>query len=117
MNDSKKGAALDAGGDHDLCAGRAGPGSPYSECRFQRFAQILIDHDRLTEAWNYNRFLSEGRKRLKRAPLLQAVVTMDIKNFKVINANYSYETGNDILVGISSLLNHFTGGGGVLCQN
>ena len=55
--------------------------------------------------------LSEGRKRLKRAPLLQAVVTMDIKNFKVINANYSYETGNDILVGISSLLNHFTGGG------
>lgn len=81
------------------------------ECRFQRFAQILIDHDRLTEAWNYNRFLSEGRKRLKRAPLLQAVVTMDIKNFKVINANYSYETGNDILVGISSLLNHFTGGG------
>ncbi|MFR0036290.1 MAG: hypothetical protein ACLRXA_24355 [Clostridium sp.] len=41
---------------------------------------------------------------------------MDIKNFKVINANYSYETGNDILVGISSLLNHFTGGG-VLAQN
>ena len=74
------------------------------ERRFQRFTQILMDHDRLTEAWNYNRFLSEGRKRLKNAPLLQAIVTMDIKNFKVINANYSYETGNDILVGISSLL-------------
>ena len=81
------------------------------ERRFQRFTQILMDHDRLTEAWNYNRFLSEGRKRLKNAPLLQAIVTMDIKNFKVINANYSYETGNDILVGISSLLSNFTGGG------
>lgn len=81
------------------------------ELRFKRFAQILQDHDRLTEAWNYNRFLSEGRERLKHSALLQAVVTMDIKNFKVINANYSYETGNDILIGISALLARFTGGG------
>lgn len=81
------------------------------ERRFQSFTQILLDHDHLTEAWNYNRFLNEGRKRLQQSVLLQAVVTMDIKNFKVINTNYSYETGNDILVGISSLLNHFTGGG------
>lgn len=79
--------------------------------RFQRFARILMDYDRLTEAWNYNRFLAEGKQRLQSASLLQAVVTMDIKNFKVINASYSYETGDSVLVHISNLLSSFTGGG------
>lgn len=79
--------------------------------RFQRFARILMDYDHLTEAWNYNRFLAEGKQRLCNASLMQAVVTMDIKNFKVINASFSYEMGNAILVHISSLLSSFTGGG------
>lgn len=79
--------------------------------RFRRFTQILMDYDHLTEAWNYNRFLTEGNQRLSNASLLQAVVTMDIKNFKVINASYSYEMGDTILIHISSLLRSFTGGG------
>lgn len=79
--------------------------------RFQRFARILTDYDQLTEAWNYNRFLTAGKRRLQKSSLLQAVVTMDIKNFKVINSSFSYEMGNTILVHISSLLNSFLGGG------
>lgn len=79
--------------------------------RFQRFARILMDHDHLTEAWNYNRFLTEGKRRLCNSVLLQAVVTMDIRNFKVINISFGYEMGNAVLMHISSLLNSFTGGG------
>ncbi len=79
--------------------------------RFQRYARILMDYDHLTEAWNYNRFLAEGKLRLCNASLMQAVVTMDIKNFKVINTSFSYEMGNAILVHISNLLSSFTGGG------
>lgn len=78
--------------------------------RFKRFAGIMMDYDRLTEAWNYNRFLVEGKQRLCNSSLMQAVVTMDIKNFKVINASFSYEKGDAVLVHISSLLNSFTGG-------
>lgn len=80
------------------------------QLRSQRFTRILLDHDILTEAWNYNRFLAEGMNRLKNSARLQAVVTMDIKNFKIINADYSYEKGNEILVHISSLLTRFMGG-------
>lgn len=79
--------------------------------RFQRFARILMDYDHLTEAWNYNRFLAEGKRRLCNSTLLQAVVTMDIRNFKVINISFSYEKGNAVLMHISSLLSSFTGGG------
>lgn len=79
--------------------------------RFQRFARILMDYDHLTEAWNYSRFLAEGKQRLCNSSLLQAVVTMDIRNFKVINISFSYEKGNVVLMHISSLLSSFTGGG------
>lgn len=79
--------------------------------RFQRFSRILMDYDQLTEAWNYNRFLAEGKRRLRKSSLLQAVVTMDIKNFKVINSSFSFEIGNHVLVHISSLLSSFLGGG------
>ena len=78
--------------------------------RFQRFSKIMTDYDRLTEAWNYSRFLDEGSRRLQGSSLLQAVVTMDIKNFRVINAGYGFDTGNKILISISLLLDSFTGG-------
>ncbi len=81
------------------------------QLRFQKATRMLLDHDRLTEAWNYNRFLAEGENCLKNSSLLQAVVTMDIKNFKVINSDYSYEMGNTILVDISSIISRFIGGG------
>lgn len=84
--------------------------SQIMQLRFQRFTKIMMDYDRLTEAWKYSRFLDEGSRRLQSSSLLQAVVTMDIKNFRVINAGYGFETGNTILIHISLLLNSFTGG-------
>ena len=80
------------------------------EQRYRRSTRLLLDMDRLTEAWNYNRFLKEGNRRLQKSSLLQAVVTMDIKNFRVLNSDYGYETGNRILMDISGLLGRFTGG-------
>lgn len=80
------------------------------EQRYRRSTRLLLDLDRLTEAWNYNRFLKEGNHRLQKSSLLQAVVTMDIKNFKVLNADYGYEMGNKILMDVSGLLGRFTGG-------
>ena len=55
-------------------------------------------------------FSGRGEQKAQSSSLLQAVVTMDIKNFRVINAGYGFETGNTILIHISLLLNSFTGG-------
>lgn len=79
------------------------------QLRFEALFQTLMSHDMLTEAWNYNQFLSEGARYLNRSPLRQAVVSLDIKNFKNINQQYGYETGNQVLVELSSLLHYFTG--------
>ena len=81
------------------------------QLRAKRSLEIIKDYDLLTTAWNYNRFLAQGGELLSNDKVLRAVVTVDIKNFKMINAQYGYEKGNEVLIDISSLLNHFTAEG------
>lgn len=70
----------------------------------------LQENDSLTEAWNYGRFLISGAQRLHLPKAMQAVVTLDIKNFKVINAEYGFEAGNGILKEAGVLFRNFMRG-------
>ncbi|RGY96828.1 bifunctional diguanylate cyclase/phosphodiesterase [Clostridium sp. AM58-1XD] len=80
------------------------------QLRAKRSLEIITDYDLLTAAWNYNRFLVLGSEKLVSDGVPKAVVTVDIKNFKMINSQYGYEKGNEVLVEISNLLNFFTAG-------
>lgn len=80
------------------------------ENRSRRILETITARDMLTEAWNYNRFLLQGGERLHTVEALQAIVTVDIKNFKAINTQYGYEEGDEILKQMRSLFNYFTRG-------
>ncbi len=70
----------------------------------------LQENDPLTEAWNYGRFLISGAQRLHLPKAMQAVVTLDIKNFKIINAEYGFDAGNGILKEAGVLFRNFMRG-------
>ena len=80
------------------------------EMRAGKRLEMASDQDSLTEAWNYKRFLVKGGERLHTGDALQAVVTVDIKNFKTINTQYGYEEGDEVLRQLGSLFNFFTRG-------
>lgn len=60
--------------------------------------------DLLTQAWNKNKFMLEAAKMPRKQGMKRAVVTFDLKNFKVINQEFGYDMGNAVLIEISNLL-------------
>lgn len=76
------------------------------QLRSMKYRQRIAYKDSLTGAWNLSRFLLEAEKR-NDGKKKRAVVTFDIKNFKVINTEFSYETGNRVLVEVGRMLYTF----------
>lgn len=70
----------------------------------------MADKDQLTKAWNLNRFKKEAEKKIHGRSGHSAIVTFDLKNFRIINMEYSYSIGNQVLTEISALLGLFVEG-------
>lgn len=76
------------------------------QMRSARYSSRIAYQDTLTKAWNMNQFFLEVKK-LIRTEEKQALVTFDVKNFKVINMEFSYGVGNLVLIEISNMLRLF----------
>lgn len=76
------------------------------QLRSMKYRLRIAYKDSLTGAWNLSKFMLEAEKRLVKGKK-RAVVTFDIKNFKVINTEFSYETGNRVLMEIGRVLHTF----------
>lgn len=76
------------------------------QLRSMKYRLRIAYRDSLTGAWNLSKFLLEAERRSDREKK-RAVVTFDIKNFKVLNTEFSYETGNRVLIEIGRTLHAF----------
>ncbi|MCR1841708.1 EAL domain-containing protein [Murimonas intestini] len=75
--------------------------------RSLEYSQHVTYRDLLTESWNKNKFIMEAAKKPRKQGMKRAVVTFDLKNFKVINQEFGYDMGNAVLIEISNLLGMF----------
>lgn len=75
--------------------------------RSLRYSLRVAYRDLLTESWNKNKFLMEAGKSPVKDGKKKAVVTVDLKNFKIVNQEFGYEIGNEVLIEISNLLRLF----------
>lgn len=76
------------------------------QMRSVRYSSRITYWDTLTKAWNMNQFSREVKKLIYTREN-QALVTFDIKNFKIINMEFSYGAGNLVLIEISNMLRLF----------
>ena len=80
-------------------------GTAIMQLRSQRISEQIVRNDMLTGAWNLKTFTQTVEQYLQEHPsACTAVITLDIKNFKFINAEYGYPYGNAILISISQIL-------------
>ena len=78
------------------------------QLRSQRISEQMLSHDYLTNAMNLRSFVQTVERRMLRDTHAQmAIVTLDIKNFKYINAEHGYAYGNTILISIAQILKLF----------
>lgn len=77
------------------------------QCRLLRYYTRVTYRDVLTKSWNKKRFIDEASIRLKELKGRKAVISFDIKNFKELNNRFGYDTGNLVLIEISSMLRLF----------
>ena len=78
------------------------------QLRMIRQHQKKASQDALTKAWNLKKFYQKTVESLNQIHKSHdALITMDIKNFKFINSEYGYAYGDRILVGIVEILNLF----------
>lgn len=78
------------------------------QLRMIRQHQKKTSQDALTKAWNLKKFYQKTVESLNQIHKSHdALITMDIKNFKFINSEYGYAYGDRILVGIVEILNLF----------
>lgn len=76
------------------------------QLRSMKYRLRIAYKDSLTGAWNLSKFLLEAEKRSVFGKK-RAVITFDVKNFKVVNTEFGYETGNRVLIEISRMLHTF----------
>lgn len=77
------------------------------QTRLMRYYSRLTYRDILTKSWNKKRFLDEAERRLADVSGEKAFVSFDIKNFKALNNVFGYDTGNLVLIEVSSMLRLF----------
>ncbi|MDE7298251.1 MAG: EAL domain-containing protein [Lachnospiraceae bacterium] len=91
-------------------------GSYIVRLRSIRYANWLSKNDPLTGAFNFNSFLSEVNKLHAEKPdQVLAMFYSDIRQFKLINDNYGYQTGDMVLQSITNLYRTIFPGG-ILCR-
>lgn len=79
-------------------------GSYLSRLRSIRYANWISKTDQLTGAHNFDSFLSEVNKlHTNRPDMPLAMIYSDIRQFKLINDNYGYQTGDDILKSLTDI--------------
>lgn len=66
----------------------------------------LIYYDKLTGAFNKNKFTFEAKNILKKNIFSYALIAIDINNFKFINELFGYNEGNFLLKHISNVLSN-----------
>lgn len=76
------------------------------QLRSQQFHQLSENHDALTNSWNLHKFQETVSEYLDKDDN-KAFITLDIKNFKFINAEYGYSYGSRILKAIAQILKSF----------
>lgn len=64
----------------------------------------LLYIDTVTGHGNYNKFTQDMKKRLPLAEYKNALIYVDINNFKYINDAFGYETGNEMLKVFSNII-------------
>nr|WP_252198483.1 EAL domain-containing protein [Clostridium sp. MCC353] len=64
----------------------------------------LLYIDSVTGHGNYNKFMLDMKKRLPLAEFKNALIYVDINNFKYINDAFGYETGNEMLKVFSNII-------------
>lgn len=78
-------------------------GSYISRLRSIRYANWIKKNDTLTNAYNFNTFLSEVNKQHTNSNEQVAMLYSDIRQFKLINDNYGYQVGDFILKSIATI--------------
>ncbi|MDD5936604.1 MAG: EAL domain-containing protein [Clostridiales bacterium] len=85
--------------------------------RSMQKADFIAQKDILTNAYNFNTFLTVANQRLKEHPEQSyAMIYSDIFQFKLINDNYGYQSGDDILKQLCNIFNEVGGKDSVLCR-
>ena len=72
--------------------------------RLEKESEALSQYDHLTDAWKLDRFKQQVTEDLQVYGEAMALLTLDIKNFKMINTDYGYTYGNRILVAMAQIL-------------
>lgn len=72
--------------------------------RLQKQSETMTQYDHLTNAWKLERFTQHAKKALLQKQDTMALLTLDLKHFKMINAEYGYSYGNQILVAMAQIL-------------
>lgn len=92
-------------------------GSYLIRLRSMQKADLITQKDLLTNAYNFNTFLNVVNQQLKQHPEQSyAIIYCDIFQFKLINDNYGYQAGDEILKHLSDILSTVGGEQSILCR-
>lgn len=92
-------------------------GSYLIRLRSMQKADMISQRDLLTNAYNFNTFISVANQKLESTEnQLYAMMYSDIFQFKIINDNYGYIAGDYILVKLSKIFKEVGGSNSILCR-
>lgn len=78
---------------------------------------LKIQKDSLIDAYNFNTFLDKVNEQFIQFPEVNyAMIYSDISQFKLINDNYGYQTGDEILIQLSKIFHDISKPDGLLCR-
>lgn len=92
-------------------------GSYLIRLRSMQKVDLITQRDLLTNAYNFNTFLNVVNQQLKQQQEQSyAMIYSDIYQFKLINDNYGYQAGDEILKHLSNILTTVGGEQSILCR-
>lgn len=92
-------------------------GSYLIRLRSMQKADLILQKDLLTNAYNFNPFLNVVNHRLMINPEQSyAMIYSDIQQFKLLNDNYGYQAGDEVLKNLAQIFLTVGGKDSILCR-
>jgi diguanylate cyclase (GGDEF)-like protein len=92
-------------------------GSYLIRLRSMQKADLILQRDLLTNAYNFNTFLTVVNQKLKATTdLSYAMIYSDIHQFKLLNDNYGYQAGDEVLKNLAKIFLKVGGNEAILCR-
>lgn len=92
-------------------------GSYLIHLRSMQKADLILQKDQLTNAYNFNPFLTVvSHKLMTAANQSYAMIYSDIHQFKLLNDNYGYQAGDEVLKNLAQIFLNVGGQDSILCR-